>query len=84
MYSQQIPVDVPTAVMYGTHMTAEETHAFINKTMAVEYYLNQGVSICYCAQIAGMTEEDFIKFLGQKGILIFHFDDKQKFLDEMM
>ncbi|MBQ6325024.1 MAG: UPF0175 family protein, partial [Clostridia bacterium] len=42
-----------------------------------------GVSIGYCAQIAGMTEEDFIKYLGENHVSIFHFDDEAEFLEEM-
>ena len=41
------------------------------------------VSIGYCAQIAEMTEEDFIKFLGQNKVSIFQFDDTKEFLEEM-
>ena len=30
-----------------------------------------------------MHEEDFMKYLGQKGISVFHFDNKDEFLDEL-
>jgi len=33
--------------------------------------------------IAGMTEEDFIKFLGQNKISIFRFDDQKEFMEEL-
>ena len=48
----------------------------------LEYYKNQGVSIGYCAEIAGMTEEEFIKYLGEKNISIFQFDNEEEFLSE--
>ncbi|WP_418917545.1 UPF0175 family protein, partial [Agathobacter sp.] len=36
-----------------------------------------------CAQIAGMSEEDFIKYLGNNNISIFSFDDEAEFIEEM-
>ena len=30
-----------------------------------------------------MTEEEFIKYLGQNEISIFQFDDKEEFLEEL-
>lgn len=83
MELQQIAVTIPSAVMYDTHMTTEETLDYARKLLAVDYYRNRGISIGYCAQIAGMHEEDFIKYLGQKGISIFCFDSMKEFLGEL-
>ena len=83
MEFQQSAVKIPTAVMYDTHMTSEETLDCTRKLIAVDYYQNRGISIGYCAQIADMHEEDFMKYLGQKGISVFHFDNKDEFLDEL-
>ena len=47
------------------------------------YYVQKDVSLGYCAQIAGMDKESFIKYLGEQGISIFHFDDEEEFLEEM-
>lgn len=54
----------------------------VNFTGSSDYKQN-GVSIGYCSQIAGMTEEEFIKYLGQNEISIFQFDDKEEFLEEL-
>ena len=45
-------------------------------------YTQSGVSIRYCSQIAGMTEE-FIKYLGRNHVSIFQFDDDEEFLEEL-
>ena len=37
----------------------------------------------YITQIAGMSEEDFIKYLGNNNISIFSFDDEAEFIEEM-
>lgn len=78
-----IAVEVPQAVMYDTKMTAAQTQKFINETVALEYYKNHGISLGYCAEIAGMTKEDFLKFLGTQEISVFNFEDKEEFLEEL-
>ena len=77
-----IAVKIPEAILYDTRMNESETEKFIRRLVALEYYKNQGVSIGYCAEIAGMTEEDFLKFLGENKISIFKFDDEAEFLSE--
>lgn len=77
-----IAVKIPEAILYDTRMNELETEKFIRRLVALEYYKNQGVSIGYCAEIAEMTEEEFIKYLGEKNISIFQFDDEEEFLSE--
>ena len=78
----QIAINIPKAVLYDTKMNVKDAEIFIRRVVAVEYYKTQGVSIGYCAEIAGMNEEDFIKFLGQNKISIFKFDDEEEFINE--
>lgn len=79
----QISIRIPDAVMYDTHMNEEETAAFARCMVALGYYTQNNVSIGYCAQIAGMTEEEFIKYLGMRKVSIFQFDNKAEFLEEL-
>ncbi len=79
----QIAINIPEAVLYDTRMTPEEANEFARRAVALCYFSQSGVSIGYCAQIAGMTEEDFIEYLGDNNISIFHFDDKEEFLEEL-
>lgn len=79
----QISIRIPNAVMYDTHMSEEETAAFVKCMAAVGYYTQNHVSIGYCAQIAGMTEEEFIKYLGEHKNSIFQFDNEAEFLEEL-
>ena len=75
-------VSIPDAVLYDTRMNNFQADSFIRRTVAVAYYTRFGISLGYCAQIAGMTEEDFIKFLGQHNISIFSFDNESEFQEE--
>ncbi len=81
MYS--IAINIPDEVLFDTKMTREEAGAFVRHAAALAYYTQSGVSIGYCSQIADMTEEDFIKFLGKNHVSVFHYDDKEEFLKEL-
>lgn len=79
----QVAVNIPEAVLYDTRMSQEEACRFAKRAVALGYYAQSGVSIGYCAQIAEMTEEEFIKYLGENRISIFRFDNKDEFLEEL-
>lgn len=78
----RISIRIPDAVMYDTHMNEEEAASFARCMVAAGYYTQNNVSIGYCAQIAGMTEEEFIKYLGKQNVSIFRFDNIAEFLEE--
>lgn len=78
-----VSVNIPNEVLYDTRMSVEEASAFARRNVALGYYTQSGVSIGYCAQIAGMTEEEFLRFLGENNVSVFHFDDDAEFLEEM-
>lgn len=79
----QVAVNILEAVLYDTRMSREEACRFAKRAVALGYYAQSGVSIGYCAQIAEMTEEEFIKYLGENRISIFQFDNKDEFLEEL-
>ena len=60
----QIAINIPNEVLYDTRMNLEETSQFVRCAVALGYYTQSGVSIGYCAQIAGLSKEEFIKYLG--------------------
>ena len=79
----QIAFSVPDEVLFDTKMSREQANQFARRYVALGFYKQNGVSIGYCSQIAGMTEEEFIKYLGQNEISVFQFDDKEEFLEEL-
>ena len=79
----ELAINIPEAVLYDTRMTPEQALAFARRAVALGYYTQNGISIGYCAQIAGMTEREFIRYLGDNHISIFHFDSEAEFLEEM-
>lgn len=56
----QIAFSIPDEVLFDTKMNYEQARQFARRAVALGYYTQSGVSIGYCSQIAGMTEE-FIK-----------------------
>lgn len=79
----QIAVTIPDGVLYDSKMNKDEAGVFARKAVALAYYQKNKISLGYCAEIAGMTEADFIRFLGENGISIFHFDSMQEFDEEL-
>lgn len=79
----QIAFEIPNEVLYDTKMSKDEAISYARKTVAMQYYIKNGVSLGYCSQIAGVDKEDFINFLSQNNISIFHFDDRDEFIEEM-
>ena len=51
--------------------------------LAVDLYKNKKVSLGYCANVAGMTKEEFVQYLGMNGISIFSFVSEDEFLEEL-
>lgn len=79
----QISIQIPDAVLYDTHMNQKQAADFARRLVAIGYYIHNHVSVGYCAQIAEMSEEDFIKYMSNYRTSIFNFDDEQEFLEEL-
>ena len=78
-----IAFSIPNEVLYDTKMNDSETEDFVRKAVALRYYTKAGVSLGYCAQIAGMSKGDFIRFLGENEVSIFQFDSEEEFLEDI-
>lgn len=79
----QIAINIPNEVLYGTRMNQQEANSFARKAVALCYYVQNGVSLGYCAEIAGMSKESFIRYLAENKISIFHYDNDEEFEEEL-
>ena len=79
----EIAISIPNEVLFDTRMSRNDALAFAKPAVALCYYTQNKVSLGYCAQIADMTKEAFIRYLGENGISIFQYDDEQEFIEEM-
>ena len=78
-----IAIKIPDEVLYDTKMNADEASNFVREMTALGYYTKRKVSIGYCAQIAGMSEAEFMTFLGQNGISVFRYDSEEELLKDV-
>ena len=79
----QIALNIPEEVLYDIRMSKISAEEEIRKIVALKFYTAYGVSLGYCAQIANMDKEDFIHYLSANNVSIFHFDDKEEFIEEL-
>ena len=79
----QVMIDIPYEVLYDTKMKNSEAVAFSKKMTALGYYIYKNVSLGYCAKIAGLTEEEFILFLGENKIDVFQFENDEELLRDI-
>ncbi len=79
----QLDISIPEEVLYDTKMSRDEANDYIKRLVALDFYTKNGVSIGYCAQIAGMAEEDFIKYLGEHKISVFNYSNESDFITEL-
>ncbi|MBR4183453.1 MAG: UPF0175 family protein [Lachnospiraceae bacterium] len=79
----KIAFSIPNEILYDTRQSEEEALQFVRRFTALSYYVHRGVSLGYAAQIADMDKESFIRFLGENGVSIFHFDNEKEFMEEL-
>lgn len=55
----------------------------MKRIASVNYYKEKKLSLGQCAVLAEMTKEEFIKYLGSKGISIFNFEYDEEILEDI-
>ncbi len=78
-----VSINIPEEILLDLHENKDDFEAYMKCMLAVDLYKNKKVSLGYCASIADMTKEDFIKYLGKNEISIFSFEDEKEFLEEL-
>ena len=78
-----VSINVPEEVLLSLHENEGDFATYMKCTLAVDLYKNKKVPLGYCADIADMTKEDFMKYLGKNEISIFSFENEQEFLEEL-
>jgi len=78
----QITLNVPQEILFDLRTTESSFSNYAKSFIAMDLYKNKNVSLGYCAQMAELTKEDFVKLLGINGISIFEFDGEKEFLEE--
>ena len=66
-----------------TEYDSSAPDAIVRRETALKLYVQNKASLGYCAQIARMSKERFIRYLGEYNISIFHYDDEDEFSEEL-
>lgn len=78
-----VSIHIPEEILLDLHENKDDFTAYMKRTLAVDLYKNKKVSLGYCAGIADMTKEDFIRYLGREEISIFSYESEAEFLEEL-
>lgn len=78
-----ISLHVPSEILLDLHESKDDFVNYIKKLAALDLYKNRNVSLGYCADMADMTKENFIHYLGENGISIFSFESEEEFMEEL-
>ena len=73
-----LSIPIPEEIFLSLNQTQEELECYIKTLLAMSLYQKHHISLGYAAELAGMTEEDFIFELGRAGISIFSFDSEDE------
>ena len=76
-------VTIPDAVLFDMGMTSGEAQDLAKRMTALGLYKYGGVSLGHCCEIAGMHKSDFVRFCGQNGVSVFHFDSEEEFNEDV-
>jgi predicted HTH domain antitoxin len=78
----EITLRVPQEILFDLKTNERLFSNYVRGFIAMDLYKNKNISLGYCAQLAEMPKEDFIKFLGLNNMSIFDFEDEKDFLEE--
>ena len=78
-----VSINVPEEILLDLHEDKNDFAEYIKKMLAIDLYKNRKVSLGYCANVAEMTKEEFVRILGMNGVSIFTFNSEDEFLEEL-
>ena len=59
-----VSINIPEEILLDLHEDKSGFTSYLQKMLAVDLYKNKKVSLGYCANVAGMTKEEFVQYLG--------------------
>ena len=86
MYDEAVAINaefkVSKKVLNKVEMNEAAFVQYAKRMVALDMYKNRDISLGYCAEVAEMTKEAFVLFLGQNKVSVFNFKDAEEFLEE--
>ena len=78
-----VSLEVPEEILIDLHEDKSMFTEYVKHKIALALYKERRVSLGYCAKLAGMTKEEFIRLLGKNDISIFSFESVEEFMEEL-
>lgn len=78
-----VNISFPPDIILCLRETSENIAKDMKKTVAAKYYEERKLSLGQCAQLADMSEDEFIKFLSSCKISIFNFENEEELLEDV-
>ena len=79
---EHISIQIPEEILIDLHEDRDIFENYVKQKIAIDLYIERKVSLGYCAELAGMAKEDFIKLLGKNKVSIFSFVSDDEFEEE--
>ena len=76
-------VEIPEEILASLKTSEDELIKEMKLALAVKYYKEKKLSVGQAAELAEMSEEDFIRYLGEEEISIFRYDDLEKLEEDI-
>jgi len=78
-----VSINIPEEILLDLHEDKDDFTNYVKRMIAVDLYKNKKISFGYCADIAGLSKEDFIQFLGESQISVFGYTSEKEFMEEL-
>ena len=78
-----VSINVPEEILLDLHEDRDDFADYMKKMLALDLFKNKKVSLGYCANVAEMTKEEFMQYLGLNGISVFSFASENEFMEEL-
>jgi len=78
-----VNVQFPEEILLVLRKDKDEFAIEMKRAAAIKYFKERKLSIGQCSELAEMTEEEFIKYLGEQKISIFSFDSDEELMQDI-
>ena len=68
-------IAIPESLILSTRQTSKEFETEAKKAIALKFYIDEKLSLGQAAELAGLSESEFIMYLGKNRVSIFRFEN---------
>lgn len=80
----KIEIQIPKEILTMMNRTSYEMMEDVKCTLAIDFYKTGKLAMGKCAEIIGVTKEEFMKMLGRRGYSIYNWDNNDEEIEKEM